>query len=578
MDRRLAAILAADVVGYSRLIGAEEEATLARLEALRAIVGGRVAEAGGRVFSLAGDGIMAEFASPVAAVRCGFEIQRDLGQQNREAPIALELRIGVHLADVVISGDDLLGDGVNIAARIEGAAAPGSVTLSQAVFEQVKRTANLTFEDLGDHALKNIGESLRLFRVAGEQAIHSYASAAPTAAASAPPPPDRPSIAVLPFSNLSGDPEQDYFADGFCEDLITELARFKALFVVSRSACFAYRGRDVDLRQAGRDLGVAYCVQGSVRKLGGRVRITAQLCEAAGGEQLWADRFDCLLEELFDAQDELAARIVGTVADRVEADTTAAAKRKRPADLGAYDCLLHGLEHHRLGSVTLEHASEAVEWFDRAIAEDPGFGRAHAWRACAVANKGDWSDDEDWIEDCIASANRALELDANEGEVHRILGAVHLFQRNYEKAEFHFQRGMELNPNNAYIVAKSAEFYNYLGDGERSLELLARALRLDPFLPDYCRQEAVVAQYVLARHAEALAANAELARPTRRTAAYAAAAAARCPGRDAGPAARELLRIDPDFRIKSFVRDEPFKDRRYRERLIADLTAAGLPH
>ncbi|MEE8188167.1 MAG: adenylate/guanylate cyclase domain-containing protein [Kiloniellales bacterium] len=580
MDRRLTAILAADVVGYSRLMGAQEEATLRRLDELQKIVQSRVAGAAGRVFSLAGDGLLAEFASPVAAVRTAFDIQRDLGQLNRGGSEPLELRIGVHLADVVVKGDDLLGDGVNIAARIEGAAAPGTVTISQAIFDQVKRTANLIFEDLGEHDLKNISEPLRLYRVAGEQPIHSYGSSPQdgTPISEGPPAPtDKPSIAVLPFVNMSGDREQDYFTDGFSEDLITELARFKALFVVSRNASFAYRGRDVDLRQVGRDLGVAHCLEGSVRKIGSRVRITAQLIDAVSGEHLWADRFDCKLEELFDVQDELASHIVATIADLVEANAGAAARRKRPADLDAYDCLLHGLEYHRLGGVTREHADKAVEWFDRAIEKDSDYGRAHAWRACAIATQGDWADNIDWFDDCIASAQRGLELDANEGEVHRIMGSINLFQRKFDKAAYHFQRGIELNPNHAYIIAKTAELHNYLGDGEKSLELLARAQRLDPFLPDYCREETAVAYYILERYAEALAANAELARLSRRAAVYGVASTTHCDDRDTGAAVQELLRIDPGFQIAAFVRDEPFKDRGYRERLIADLATADLP-
>ncbi len=486
MERRLAAILAADVVDYSRMMGAQEEATLKRLEEVRSIVGARVAAGNGRIFSLAGDGLLAEFASPVAAVRAGFEIQRDLDQHTREAAEPLELRIGLHLADVVIRGEDLLGDGVNIAARIEGAAAAGSVTVSQPIFDQVKRNANLIFEDLGEYSLKNITEPLRLYRVVREQDIHSHMPSPPPSATAhrLPPPADRPSIAVMPFSNMSGDPEQDYFADGFSEDLITELARFRALLVVSRNASFGYRGRDVDTRQVGRDLGVAYCLEGSVRKLGARIRISAQLISTTTSEHLWADRFDCKLDELFDVQDELAARIVGTIADRVEATAAAVAKRKRPADLDAYDCLLRGLEHHRLGGATFDDLEKAITWQDRAIEIDPNFGRAHAWRACAIGSLMEWTGNLDRWDDCIASLERALELDPNEGEVHRIMGSISVYTRNYEKAEYHYQRGLELNPNHAYIAAKTAALYAYTGRPEKALELLARAERLYPSLPD----------------------------------------------------------------------------------------------
>lgn len=578
MERRLAAILAADVVGYSRQIGAAEEATLAQLADLRDVVNTRVAEAGGRIFSLAGDGILAEFASPVAAVRSGFEIQRDLAQRNREGSTSLELRIGIHLADVVIQGDDLLGDGVNIAARIEGAAAPGSVTVSRVVFDQVKRTASLVFEDLGEHTLRNITEPLHLYRVMREQDIHSQMPSSPALdeVQNSAPWADRPSIAVLPFSNLSGDPEQDYFADGFSEDLITELARFRALLVISRNASFGYHGRDVDPRQVGRNLGVNHCLQGSVRKLGTRIRITAQLIDTSTGEHVWADRFDCVLQDLFDVQDDLAAKIVGTIADRVEASATAAAKRKRPTDLDAFDCLLHGLEHHRLGGVTLENAKQAIAWLDRAIEIDPSYGRAHAWRACAVASLRDWTGNPELWDDAVASARRALDLDPNEGETHRIMGSIYLETRQYDKAEYHFHRGLEINPNHAYIAAKTAALYNYTARPEKSLELLARAKRLDPSLPDYCGEEGVVARYVSGQYADALAAAAAMTRLTRRAAVYTAAAGAHCDGTDIRKHAKAVLRIDPHFSIKDFVGHEPFKDREQRKRLAADLAHAGL--
>ncbi len=579
MERRLAAILAADVVDYSRMMGAQEEATLKRLEEVRSIVGARVAAGNGRIFSLAGDGFLAEFASPVAAVRTGFEIQRDLDQHNREAAEPLELRIGLHLADVVIRGEDLLGDGVNIAARLEGAAAAGSVTVSQPIFDQVKRNANLIFEDLGEYSLKNITEPLRLYRVVREQDIHSHMPSPPPSAAvhRLPPPADRPSIAVLPFSNMSGDPEQDYFADGFSEDLITELARFRALLVVSRNASFGYRGRDVDTRQVGRDLGVAYCLEGSVRKLGARIRISAQLISTTTSEHLWAERFDCKLDELFDVQDELAARIVGTIADRVEATAAAVAKRKRPADLNAYDCLLRGLEHHRLGGATFDDIEKAITWQDRAIEIDPNFGRAHAWRACAIGSLMEWTGNLDRWDDCIASVERALELDPNEGEVHRIMGSINVYTRNYEKAEYHYQRGLELNPNHAYIAAKTAALYAYTGRPEKSLELLARAERLDPSLPDYCREETVVAYYVLKRYPDAVANAAAMTRRTRRAAVYVAASSVHYEGEDSKEAARAVLRIDPGFSIKAFVVQEPYRDRVERDQLQADLAAAGLP-
>ena len=473
MERRLAALMAADVVGYSARMAAAEAATLVNLADLKILLKRRVEENGGRLFATAGDGFLAEFASPVAAVHAAFEIQRDLAARRRREPETLEQRVGMHLADVVVRGDDLLGDGVNVATRIEGVAAPGSVTVSQQIFDQVKRAACLRFENLGKHRLKNIPEPLRLYRVAGEQDAHSYISGAPDAtprATHAPvPPPDRPSIVVLPFNNMSGDPEQDYFADGMSEDLITDLARFKGLFVVSRNASFVYRGRDVDPRRVGREMGVRYCLEGSVRKLGERVRITAQLIDAGSGEHVWADRFDTPLHELFGLQDEITARIVATIVGRVEARDAAVTRRKRPADLNAYDCLLRGLEYHRLGGVTREDAEQAVAWFERAIERDPQFGRAHAWRACSIAMRAEWYGINWWDDeaDCIRIAERALELDENDAEVHRIMGSINLTFHNYAKAEHHFLRAIELNPNHAYIVARTAELTTCWGSPRR---------------------------------------------------------------------------------------------------------------
>ena len=582
VERRLAAILAADVVGYSAQMGASETATIARLAKLKEILEARVEEKSGRIFSRAGDGFLVEFSSPVSAVRAGFDIQRDLAGLRRDDPATLQLRIGIHLADVVVEKDDLLGDGVNIAARIEAEAEPGSVTISQSVFDQVKRTAQLTFEHRGEASLKNISDPISLYRVVDEISNHSYITG--TLA-----PPDKTasaeiaaighnSIAVLPFANMSGDPEQEYFADGFSEDLITELARFRDLFVVSRNASFAYRGRNVDLRQVGRELGVAHVLEGSVRKMGNRVRITSQLIATADGEHVWADRADCTLDELFDTQDQLAASIVSTVVGRMELTAAASARRKKPSDMAAYDCLMRGLEFHRLGGVTREYAEQAVSWLDRAIELDPGYGRAHAWRACAVATVAEWTHDPNWWSDCAEAGRRGIDLDDNEAECHRIMGSLSMYSGEYDRAQYHFQRALSLNPNHAYIVGRTGELYNFLGDGEKALEMQKRAQQLDPFLPEYCRELEAVAYYVLGRYGEVVQAVARLPRVTRRAAAYRCAASSHL--EDGGGTANhtaELLRIDPAFIASNFVATEYYRDQKYRDQLVADLCRAGLP-
>lgn len=581
MERRLTAILAADVCGYSARMEKDEAATLGLLQDLKGLIDHRVTTSKGRVFSRAGDGFLVEFQSPVTAVRAGFEIQRDLAQERAKNPDILELRVGVHLADVVSDGDDLLGDGVNVAARVESLAEPGSVTVSQAVFDQVKRTSYLKFEPLGPRMLKNISEPIRLYRVVGEMENHSYITGVNEdlegGSIKLPETATRASVAVIPFENRSGDPEQDYIADGFSEDLITELSRFNSLFVPSRTASFAYRGQSVELDAVGRHLGVDYCLEGSLRRMGNRLRISVQLFRTDTGESIWADRYDCPFEEIFDVQDDIAARIVSTVVGRVERSRLTAAKTKRPTDLDAYDCVLRGLEHHRLGGVTLEDARLAVEWFDKAINIDPGYARAHAWRSCSRANLGRWGS-ENYLDECIKSAERALELDENDAEAHRIMGAISTYLKQWEKAQFHFERALELNPNNSFIVARTGDLFNFLGQPDKALEMVARAVRLDPFLPDYCRELEVVALYGKHDFAGAYASAGQLTRMTRRSAAYRAAAALHLDDPEKLSAAvDEVCRLDPQFSASAFAKAETYRDSSMQERLAADLVAAGLP-
>jgi TolB-like protein len=581
MERRLATIMAADVCGYSARMERDEAATLRRLTQVKEVVDRRVETGRGRVFSRAGDGFLAEFQSPVSGVRAAFEIQRDLAQARRADPQTLELRIGLHLADVVIDGEDLLGDGVNVAARVEGLSKPGAVTVSRAVFDQVKRQAQLKFEALGPKRLKNLSEPVALYQVAGELDNHSFITGVNDEVAGGSLPSagvgGRPSIAVIPFVNRSGDAEQDYFAEGFSEDLITELSRFGALFVTSRNASLAYRGRAVGVGEAGRHLGVDWCLEGSVRRMGPRLRISVQLSRSDTEEAIWADRYDCTIEEVFEVQDEIAARIVATVAGRVETAALGEAKRKPPADMSAYECLLRGLEHHRLGGVTLNDARRAVEWFDKAIEIDPGYARAHAWRSCSRAVLGRWRND-DCLDECLDSAKRALELDEADAEAHRIMGAIAMYLRQWDKARRHFERALETNPNNAFIVGRTGELYNYMGEPEKALDLAARAMRLDPFLPDYCRELEILAHYGTGDYAAAVRAAEGLTRMTLRSAAYRAAAARHLDDpRLLAAAAAELLRIDPEFRTSVFAGSENYLDPAMRARVAADLVAAGLP-
>ena len=342
VERRLAAILAADVAGYSRLIEADEEGTLSRLKALRAaVIDPKIAGHHGRIVKTTGDGLLVEFASVVDALRCAAEVQAALAEGNEPLPPdrRIEFRVGIHQGDIVVEEGDIFGDGVNVAARLEGLAEPGGICVSVRVQEDAAGKLDLAFEDMGDQALKNIARPVRAYRVV------TAAGSAATRAISGPPLPDKPSIAVLPFANMSGDPEQEYFADGMVEEIITALSRIRWLFVIARNSSFTYKGRTVDVKQVGRELGVRYVLEGSVRKGGNRVRITAQLIDATNGAHLWADRFDGLLEEVFELQDRVAISVAGVIEPTLRQTEIDRARRKRPDSLDAYDLCLRALPY-----------------------------------------------------------------------------------------------------------------------------------------------------------------------------------------------------------------------------------------
>ena len=385
MERRLAAILAADVAGYSIQMETAEEQTAEELAQCQSLIAQTADRLGGRIFNRAGDSALAEFSSPVNAVRCGVEIQRknDADKIASGRPSQLPLRIGIHLADVIISGDDLIGDGVNVAARIQEVAEPSSVLTSQPIFEQVRRNSPYVFEDLGLHSLKNISERMRLYKVVGDIPKHRYQ----TSHAILHPRTKtlrQGSLAVLPFEVIGSDEEQRYFADGLTDDLIVELARFKHLFVSSQSAVSSYEPKTADPRVVGRELGVKHVLFGQVRRIGERVRISVRLVDASSGENLWAERYERRWDELFKLLDELVARIAATIVGQVQEADIAEARRKLPENMTAYDCMLRGLEHHRLGGVTNEDAKEAVKWFERAIETDPNYGLSYAWWVCSA--------------------------------------------------------------------------------------------------------------------------------------------------------------------------------------------------
>ena len=580
-QKRLAAVLAADVAGYTRLMRMDEEGTINTWWSYRRdIVDPVIAEYSGRIVKLTGDGFLAEFTSAANAVLAARAIQATIEPRVKDLPEEkrMRFRMGVNLGDIYWDDEDIYGDDVNIAARLEGLADPGGILISRAVFDNVKRVAQLTFENMGEQTLKNIAEPVQAYRVVGDHWIHSCMSGDPEVVANQQQEiVNSNSLAVLPFANFGDDPEQEYFADGFTEDLITEISRFADLFVTSRNTSFAFKGQNVDLREVGKQLGVAYCLEGSVRKMGDRVRITSQLINTLTGDHVWAEKYDCKLIDLFDVQDELARSIVSTVTSRMEHETLVVARKKRPADMYAYECLLRGLEYHRLGGVTQESAEQALRWFDLAIEKDSEYGRAHAWRCCAIATLDEWTG-EDNYEEAVAAARRGVELDENEAECHRLMGAISLYARDFGKTEYHYQRALALNPNHAWIVGRLGDLYNFLGDGEKALEYQNRAKILDPLLPAYCRELEAAAHYALENYQETVEVVSQLLHKSRRCHAYLVAALGHLDDENAlHKAVEELLINNPNFSIGQFMKSEFYRDDDIPDRLTQDLGKAGLP-
>lgn len=487
-QRRLAAIVAADMVGYSRLMGRDENGTLARFRShLSERFEPALARHGGRLVKLTGDGALVEFTSAVGAVGAAVEFQQAMAEANRDQPAdaAMVFRIGVHLGDVIVEGGDLYGDGVNIAARLEGQAPAGGIVVSRTVHEAVAGRLKATFEDMGSLALKNIERPIEAFRVAWQAADwpvpQRAATPDPAVAGGRPPLPDKPSIAVLPFQNMSGDPEQEYFVDGLVEDIITGLSRSKALFVIARNSSFTYKGRAVDVRQVGRELGVRYLLEGSVRKAGARLRITGQLIDASNGAHLWADRFDGDLADIFELQDQVTTRVIGAIAPRLELAEIERARRKT-SNLDAYDYYLRAWA--AIYRFSAEGSKDALSLLEKAIALDADFALAYATQAvCHFARRAfSWSDDPAHeAAEAARTAQRAMELDPGDARVLTFYAQTLIYNvGRLEEAIDCLDRALRADPNyaNAWMWRGNAQAY--LGDAERAIEDLQQALRLSP--------------------------------------------------------------------------------------------------
>lgn len=585
-NRKLAAILAADVVGYSRLARADEDRTLARLRALRSdLIDPIIAVHNGRVVKRTGDGALVEFRSVVDAVRCAIEVQNGMVERNAGVPQdrRIEFRIGIHLGDVVEESDgDLMGDGVNIASRLEGVAAPGAICLSEDAYRQVKARLDLSVSDLGSTQLKNIADPIRVYSLqvgnAGAKAAATPEAATSRPAAAAPP---KLSIAVLPFANMSGDAEQDYFADGISEDIITALSKLSQLFVIARNSSFTFKGQNVHVQEVGTKLGVRHVLEGSVRKSGNRVRITAQLIDAISGGHLWAERFDRDLTDIFAVQDDVTQQIVGALALNLTEGDRQGLAPERPRNTEAYDCFLRGRElWHRLTEETNVAARDLLR---RATELDPNFASAYAFLALThgidYLNRWGASPAESMAQ-AEEAATRAVTLDDGDPWAHWALAIAKLYTRRHDEAIDEAERALVLNPNFAEAHVARGEALYYSGRPEEALESFARGKTLNPYFPDVLLHFQALALFHLGRFDEAVdLLQQRLARNAVTDVSRALLAASYGHlGRlaEARAAWQEVLRVNPDYSLEYRRKVLPYKNPADFELMVDGLRKAGV--
>lgn len=481
VERRLVAIFAADVAGYSRLMERDEVRTLRTLTTHREVMDKLIAEHGGRIANTAGDSLLAEFPSAVNAVQCAVAVQEALAQAGHDIPDEhrVQFRIGVHIGDVMVRGSDLLGDGVNIAARLESIAEPGGVCLSEAAYGAVRRLMPLTFSDLGPQKVKNIEEPVRAFAL---KAISP--SAASKERAQSLPLPDKPSIAVLPFRSMSGEPEQDYLADAIVEEIIAALSRFRSLFVIAHSSTFTYKGKAVDVRQVSQELGVRYVLEGSVRRSGNRLRIIAQLIDATMGSHIWTERYDEDVTNLFDLQDLVTEAIVGALEPTITLSEIERAKRKRPDSLDAYDCVMRALP--AVWSQDPQTKAEGLRLAEQAMVLDPTYALPKALAAWCYAQRVTYMTTSDPATNrtkALQLAREAASLDSNDPLVLTVLSAAYNLVGQFELGLTAVEKALTLDPNSAWAWLRSGWSNTYMRRHDTGIEHFQRAMRLSPLDP-----------------------------------------------------------------------------------------------
>jgi adenylate cyclase len=621
-ERKLAAILSADVKGYSRLMGEDEEATVSTITVYREAMITLIQKSRGRVVDSPGDNLLAEFVSVVDAVRCAVEIQQDFRVRNAELPDdrKMEFRIGINLGDVIQEGERIYGDGVNIAARVEGLAEGGGICISGSAYDQVKNKLALGYESLGEHSVKNIAEPVRGYRVLmdpeavgkviGEKRVGPKWQSAAIAAVAvvivgsvfaaiwnfylrpAPPSekvvseerievslPAKPSIAVLPFNNLSGDPEQEYFNDGITNDIITDISKFRELFVIASNTVFTYKGKPVNVKEVSRELGVRYVLEGSVQKASEKVRINAQLIDATTGHHLWAERYDRDLKDLFVVQDEIVQAIVTKLAVKIDEAERARVMRKNPDNLEAYDYLLRGGQYFRRR--TRSAMREARQMFEKAIELDPGYASAYAALGWYYFTNAGWGWTEfpaQALQQAEDLAQKALSLEEANASAHRLLGYVYLYRTQYDLATSELQRAIELNPNDSRSYRFLGTIMLYSSKTDEAIHLMETALRFDPSISPSTFMELALAYYLKGRYDDSI-------RTLERGLALkpdfvghhivlAAAYAQMGRSEDAAREAATVLRLDPFFEVDSY--GSVFRNPADRANIAEGLRKAGL--
>ena len=585
VERRLAAVLAADVAGYSRLMGNDEEGTLARLKFLRkTLIDPAIASHRGRIVKTTGDGVLVEFASAVDAARSSAEVQRRMAEQNAAWPQEqrIQFRIGIHVGDIIIDDNDIFGDGVNIAARLEGIAEPGGVCISDDAHRQIRGKVDVTFDDMGEQNLKNIVEPMRAWqlRLAGQAAPAIRPSLPPTPDLKLP---DKPSIVVLPFDNMSAEAGQDYLADGIVEAITAALSCIRSFFVIARSSAFTYKGRATNARDIGRELGVAYSLEGSLQKVGNRLRIIVQLIETEGGAHVWSSRFDGAIDEFFDLEDRITQQVAGALQPSIRIAEIKRSRRKRPQDLGCYDYTMRAMPH--VWTLEKDESTKALELLEKALTIDPEYplalvlaGWCHAQRAVYT-----WVDDIEGSQAMARSlAERAADLSGDDPLVLAVLGAVHTFVRNHGTARVLLERAVSLDTNCAWAWSRLGWIENYSDQPDKAIENFERALRLSPIDPMNFNNYVGIgsAHEISERYEEAAALfrRALVERPNAVWIYRALAAALSGAGRieEAKQALVEVLRYYPDLTISKVRQAMVFSDAAL-DRMAENFRRLGLP-